>query len=224
MSEFRGFGAKAVPFFKALAFHQDKGWFQENRALYEADVVEPMAALIDGLAARFARAGIPLTGEGRKAMFRIHRDTRFAKEKHPYKTHAGAVMTRSGRKDDPGLLYIHLDPEGSFVAAGFYMPEKAELEALRKAILRKPKDYEAMVAALGKGGLELEAMAPLSRMPRGYEDHKDSPVAPALRMKSFIVEEGLKPAEMRRADLLDRIESFAGRSLPLLEFGWKAIG
>ena len=58
---------------------------------------------------------------------------RFAKDKNPYKTHAGAVLTRSGAKNDPGLLYIHIDPTGCFVAAGFYQPEPEALARLRAA-------------------------------------------------------------------------------------------
>ncbi len=94
MAEFKGFGKKALPFFKALAFHQSKAWFDENRALYESDVVEPMIALLDDLTAAFAKKKLPLRADGKKSVFRIHRDVRFAKDKHPYKTHAGAVMTR----------------------------------------------------------------------------------------------------------------------------------
>ncbi len=123
MAAFKGFGAKALPFFKALKFHQSKAWFDENRELYDRDVVEPMIALLDDLTARFAKAKIPLKASGKKSMFRINRDVRFAKDKSPYKTHAGAVMTRSGGKMENGLVYIHIDPEGCFVAGGFHIPE-----------------------------------------------------------------------------------------------------
>ncbi|MEJ0098002.1 MAG: DUF2461 domain-containing protein [Bauldia sp.] len=127
MPGFTGFGSKALPFLKALKFHQSKDWFDENKALYERDVVVPMTALLDDLAAGFAEDGIALKSGGKRSIFRIHRDVRFAKDKSPYKTHCGAVMTRSGSKGDNGLLYLHIDPEGegSFVAAGFHMPEPA---------------------------------------------------------------------------------------------------
>src|SRR5690606_7202042 len=69
-SGFEGFGPKALPFFKALAFHQSKVWFDENRALYDRDVIAPMLALLDELNRRFAKAKLPLTSDGKKSIFR----------------------------------------------------------------------------------------------------------------------------------------------------------
>ncbi len=127
MTGFTGFGPKALPFFEALKFHQSREWFEENRSLYENDVLVPMVALIDDLTAAFTKRKIPLRGDGKRSIFRLNRDIRFSKDKSPYKTHAGAVMTRSGSKKDNGLLYIHIDPTGCFTAAGFYMPEAPAL-------------------------------------------------------------------------------------------------
>ena len=133
MASFTGFGPKALPFFEALKFHQSKEWFEENRG-----ALRERRARADGRAARRPDRGlrqarkIPLRADGKRSIFRLHRDVRFAKDKSPYKTHAGAVMTRSGSKKDQGLLYIHIDPEGCFAAAGFYMPEAAELLSLRR--------------------------------------------------------------------------------------------
>ncbi|MGC2782477.1 MAG: TIGR02453 family protein, partial [Roseiarcus sp.] len=120
---FAGFGPKALPFFKALKFHQSREWFEANRETYESAVKGPMGDLVEELAERMRQAKIPLKGDRKSSMFRIHRDVRFSASKDPYKTHAGAVLTRSGGKNDPGLLYFHLSPEECFFAAGFYEPE-----------------------------------------------------------------------------------------------------
>jgi uncharacterized protein (TIGR02453 family) len=223
VGSFEGFGAKALPFFKALKFHQSRDWFEENRALYEDDVLKPFIALLDDLSADFARGKLPLRADGRKSIFRIHRDVRFAKDKSPYKTHAGAVMTRSGTKGEQGLLYIHIDPEGPFMAAGFYMPEPADLARLRKAIKAEPKGFGRMTAALKKGGLELSNWSQLSRIPRGFEDLKDGPLDGPIRLKSFIVEEKLPMKMVTRPELVGTVADFAKRSRPLLDFGWKAL-
>jgi uncharacterized protein (TIGR02453 family) len=151
MGHFKGFGPKALAFFTALKFHQDKAWFEENRGLYQSDVLEPMVALLDDLSEAFAAKKIPLKAEGKRSIFRIHRDVRFAKDKSPYKTHCGATLTRSGRKMEQGLVYLHIDPEGCFVAAGFHQPEPAQLAKLRQAIVAKPAKVKAMQAALKKG-------------------------------------------------------------------------
>ena len=127
MARFKGFGPKALAFFKALKFHQTKAWFDENRR-----ALRERRGRTDGGAPRRSYGGaspgkkIPLKADGKRSIFRIHRDVRFAKDKSPYKTHCGAVMTRSGAKMDNGLLYIHIDPEGCFAAAGFHMPEAAD--------------------------------------------------------------------------------------------------
>ena len=223
MARFQGFGPKALAFFKALKFHQSKAWFDENRALYQNDVVEPMVALLEDLAAAFAKKKIPLKADGKRSIFRIHRDVRFAKDKSPYKTHCGAVMTRSGGKMEQGLLYIHIDPEGCFAATGFYMPEPPDLLRLRKAIAGNGKGFAAVTSALAKGKLELGDDSRLSRIPRGFEALKDGPLDGAIRLKSFIVEEPLPKKLISTAGLADALVDFTKRAEPLLRFGWKAL-
>jgi uncharacterized protein (TIGR02453 family) len=223
MADFKGFGPKALPFFKALKFHQTKAWFDENKPLYESDVLAPMVALLDDLTAAFARRKITLKADGKRSIFRIHRDVRFAKDKSPYKTHAGAVMTRSGGKMENGLVYIHIDPEGCFVAAGFHMPEAGDLAKLRKAIARDGKGFAAVEAALKKGELALGTENQLSRIPRGFEALKDGPLDGVIRLKSFIVEEPLPAKLIASPKLVDAIADFAKRAEPLLKFGWKAL-
>jgi uncharacterized protein (TIGR02453 family) len=223
MAGFEGFGPKALAFFRALKFHQTKGWFDENRSLYESDVVAPMVALLGDLTAAFAKAKIPLKADGKRSIFRIHRDVRFAKDKSPYKTHCGAVMTRSGSKMEQGLLYIHIDPEGCFVASGFYLPEPADLARLRKAIATNGKAFQTMETSLRKGGLALGTENQLSRVPRGFEALKDGPLDGPIRLKSFIVEEPLPARLITTAALAGTILDFTRRADPLLRFGWKAL-
>lgn len=223
MGSFKGFGPRALPFFEALKFHQSREWFEENRALYENDVLAPMAALIDDLTQAFAARRIPLGGDGKRSIFRLNRDIRFSKDKSPYKTHAGAVMTRSGSKKDTGLLYIHIDPAGCFTAAGFYMPEPAALAAVRRAILAHPKKAKALLARLEKSGLEFRNFDQLTRVPRGFEALKDGPLDGLIRMKSLVVQETLPDRLVKSPRLADEIIDFAERAKPLLDFGWQAV-
>lgn len=226
MGAFQGFGKQALPFFKALKFHQSKEWFEENRALYESDVLGPFTALIDDLTAEFAKRKVPLKGEGKKSIFRIHRDVRFSKNKSPYKMHAGAVLTRSGKKSEQGLVYIHIDPEGCFIAAGFHMLEPTQLAAMREAIRRKPERFVKMEKELGKAKLSFSTSDgfQMTRLPRGYEAFKDTPLSGALRLKSFIVEERVKDAAIGSPKLVATVADFAERALPLLRYGWEAMG
>lgn len=220
---FAGFGPRALDFLKALGFHQDRAWFQENRALYESDVQGPMGALVTDLAAALARRGVPLTGDPKRAVFRIARDVRFSKDKRPFKTNAGAVLTRDGAKGNPGLLYLHLDPEGSFAAAGFYRPEPDQLGALRARMRARPRDLAALDAALAAAGLALADMDDLKRMPRGHEDVADPALARALRRRHLIVRCPIAPDALGRADLVGTLADFAEAARPLLDFGWRAL-
>lgn len=223
MPGFKGFGPKALAFFTGLQFHQSKAWFEENRALYESDVVAPMAALLEDLTAAFAKKKIPLRAEGRRSIFRIHRDVRFAKDKSPYKTHCGAVMTRSGTKSDNGLLYVHVDPQGCFVAAGFYRPEPTDLAKLRKAIAADEKRFAALTASLRKAKLEIRSEGGLVRLPRGFEAFRESPLGDAIRLKSFIVEEAFPAKAIGSPTFSGSVADFAQRAVPLLRFGWDAL-
>ena len=95
---FQGFGAQALPFFKALAFHQSKEWFEANRGTYESAVKAPMGDLVEETAAGLAKAMIPIKGDRKSSLFRIHRDLRFSRNKDPYKTNSGVALTRTGTK------------------------------------------------------------------------------------------------------------------------------
>jgi uncharacterized protein (TIGR02453 family) len=133
-------------------------------------------------------------------------------------------MTRSGGKSENGLLYLHIDPEGCFAAAGFHALEPADLARLRKAIAAKPKQFVAMEAQLAEGKLKLGTENQLTRPPRGFEALKDGPLDSAVRLKSFIVEEPLSAKLIARPALADAIADFTRRAEPLLTFGWKALG
>lgn len=223
MAEFKGFGPKALDFFTALKFHQDKAWFVDSRSLYDSNVVEPMIALLADLTEAFAGKRVPLKADGKRSIFRIHRDVRFAKDKAPYKTHMGAILTRSGDKMDPGCLYIHISPEGSFAAVGFHMPEPEALGRMRKAIKAKPARFRSLISVLKKGGLSFSDYDQLTRVPRGFEDLKGGPLDGAVRLKSFIVEEPYPEKLIFSPKLADRLQDFTRRSLPLLKFGWAAL-
>ena len=220
----RGFGPRALQFFHELAMHNDREWFGEHKSVYEEEVVRPMAALVTALVAELAQRGLPLTGDPKRSMFRIHRDVRFSNDKSPYKTHSGAVLSRDGTKDFQGLLYIHVSPEGSFTASGFYHPDAAQLQALRRAIATAPERFQAVEAALQKARLTLSRGEALKRLPRGFEDVPEGPTAEILKLKSLIVQRELPEASLGRPRLVKDIADFAEAALPLLKFGWETLG
>lgn len=219
---FAGFGPHSLDFFRALGFHQDRTWFEENRILYETEVRAPLEALLARLTTVLGEAGLPLRGDAR-SIFRLHRDVRFGRDKRPYKTNGGAVLTRDGTKKSPGLLYIHLDPEGCFMAAGFYQPGPEELAAIRRRIARSPAAFGRILDRLDRAGLTLSDGDPLSRSPRGFEEIGDPVLSAAIRNRSFVVRRALTDATILRPDLVEVIVAFAAAAEPLLRFGWDSI-
>jgi uncharacterized protein (TIGR02453 family) len=220
---FQGFGPQALPFFKALAFHQTKDWFEENRGNYESAVRGPMGDLVDEMASRLAKAKIPIKGDRKSSLFRIHRDVRFSKNKDPYKTNAGVALTRTGAKNEPGALYFHLSPEECFFAAGFHMPDPQQLARLRASAARAPKPFKQMTAKLARAGLKLSDEDALKRAPRGFASEDDPEIAAAVRSKNFICLRAVSAAQIRKAALVDDFCAFASDSLPLLKWGWDAL-
>lgn len=220
---FEGFDPAALAFLRGLAANNAKPWFEANRAQYERSVKQPVAALIDAVTTELSRRGLPLEGDPKRSAFRIHRDTRFSHDKSPYKTSVGVVWYRQGSgKDGAGVLYFHLAPEGCFVAAAFYRPEPDALDAIRERIRVHPERWRAVQHELEASGLALEGQA-VARMPRGYEDLRDTVVAPAIRMKSYLVRRTMAEADVSGPNLVNTVAGMAEAGLPLLRFGWAAI-
>ena len=84
--------------------NNDRAWFQPRKADYERLLKEPMEQLCVALSERFAERGVPLQADPRSSVFRIYRDTRFAKDKSPYKTHLAYVKERRSDKDANAIL------------------------------------------------------------------------------------------------------------------------
>ncbi len=220
---FPGFRPAAFAFFSGLRDNNDPAWFKPRKALYEREVLAPLRALIAAVGEGLQGAGLPLVGDPARGIFRIYRDVRFSPDKHLYKTHAGAVLTRSGGRGDPGVLYIHVAPGESRLGAGFWHPEAALLTRLRRAILDDPDGFLAMAQRLADAGHALASDARLSRPPRGFAAASGTPVADYVCWKSFTAHAPLEDAEMQSPALVGRILGFARTVLPLLEWGWAAI-
>ena len=221
---FKGFDPAAFDFLRGLAANNEKPWFEANRALYEGAVKEPAAGLVTVVAEALRARDLPLEGVPKRSGFRIHRDVRFSKDKRPYKTNAGIVWYRQGSgKDGAGILYFHLLPGGCFAAAAFYMPDAEVLGAIRERIRVHPDQFLGVQAALAGNGLMLDGSDSLSRMPRGFEDMANSPVAAALKLKSFIVRRPVTDKLAQSGKLAAAIVDFAADAMPLLRFGWAAV-
>jgi uncharacterized protein (TIGR02453 family) len=220
MSEFAGFGKKALPFLKALDFHQSREWFKENKAIYESELERPRGDLVEALTLAFEANGIALKGDRKKSVYRIYRDVRFSKDKSPFNKHVSALLTPSGEKREAeGSFFIKIGIEGCFMAVGFYMDDPAKLKAVRNQIITWPQNYRDMVAALARGGLALATEDSMKRLPKGFEDVEEPDLQSAMRLKHFYVREDIDPASITSPKLVDACVDFAKRAMPLLDWG-----
>jgi uncharacterized protein (TIGR02453 family) len=220
---FAGFRPAAFEFFRGLAANNDPLWFKPRKAVYEAEVLAPFRALMTALGAALEAVGVPLVGDPNRGIFRIYRDVRFSASKQLYKTHQGGVLTRSGGKGDPGLLYVHLEPGASIIGAGFWHPPPELLNRLRRAVATGPDEFLAIAEQLTASGHALTCENErLSRLPRGFDMAKGSAAADYVCWKNFLTDTAISDVEMQSPDLVGRIVAFALAARPLLDWGWAA--
>ena len=219
MTAFNGFGPKAIPFLKALDFHQSREWFVENRDLFESELREPFGDLVETLTERFTAAGLGLRGDRKKSLFRINRDVRFAKDKRPYNRHLSAILSPDGTKTEQGVFFVHIGLERCFAGIAWWQPSPELLLAMRKAIANRPVEFRALIAALKKNGLGLDTEDSMKRTPRGFEYVTEADLVAAIRNRHFAVRHAIDPAGIHGPALVDELVDFTLRARPLLDWG-----
>ena len=182
---FPGFRAEGLQFLSDLARNNDRDWFKPRKQTFDDELQWPFRCLVADFARRAPAAGLPLTGDPKRSLFRIYRDTRFSKNKRPYKTHVGAVLSRSGGRKDPGALYVHVEPGASFIAGGYWRPENDLLRRWRTRMAAQPARFLEMIETLEASGYAVSVRESLKRMPRGFEAESESDLADWLRAKSI---------------------------------------
>ena len=178
---FAGFDRDALQFLHELTLEMNREWFEANKARYQQRWVEPMTALLDEVTARLAKVYAPIK-LGRPKLFRIYRDTRFSKDKSPYKTHvAGMIPIKEGC----AALYMHLGIDEEFVGMGTYYFEDAQLPRWRKLVAadNTGKEIAGIVTKLRKRGYRVGGHEDYKKVPKGFAP--DHPRAEFLKMRGL---------------------------------------
>lgn len=141
------FNSKFFKFFDELKLNNNKDWFDKNRDIYEAEVKAPFKKLVEELTVQMSKELPELNPNPSKAIFRINRDIRFSKDKSPYKTNVGAVLSRTGTKDQiyPGY-YLHFGADDNIVGGGKYFCDKQELAKIRQEIYYNNKTFAKLLS------------------------------------------------------------------------------
>lgn len=215
------FSPELLAFLKQLKRHNNREWFQANKARYEAVVRDPCLRFIGELAGPLGRISPWLVADPhptRGSMFRIYRDTRFSSDKRPYKTHVGMSFPHRGTKQKVHLpgFYLHLEPENCFAAAGCWHPDNPTVISIRDAMVARPEAWKKAVR-----GLELEGDA-LSRPPRGYP--ADHPLVEDLKRKDFLASVEFSEKQVCGPKFMTEFLAGCKKLSPLVAFLSQALG
>jgi len=227
---FRGFSPEAIQFLADLAVNNDRAWFQPRKAEYERLLKEPFEAMIAALAERLEARGVPLLADPKRSPFRIYRDTRFSKDKSPYKSHLGASFpwteaapeTQAGGDHDERTHgnggYFHFQPGEMYVGGGMWQMEKPALEAFRAAVRDDPervrRAFDDPVFAAWFG--EVRPHDELKRFPPGWP--QDHPLASMFLWKDVVFGRRLSDAEVLSPELPDRLAEGYASAGPVMRF------
>lgn len=215
------FSDKTFKFLRALARHNEREWFHAHKAEYEAHVRKPFQRLLGDLQPALAGVSLHFRADPKVvggSMFRIHRDTRYAHDKAPYKTWQGAKLyhARSRQVEAPSF-HVHVQPGRCFIGAGLWHPETATQRRIRQFIFDNPAGWDRTARAPSlQERYALESSDMLVRVPSGFP--KDFIHADDLRHRNFVVTRALDDSAMTGENLLGILEQDLATLAPFMDY------
>jgi uncharacterized protein (TIGR02453 family) len=181
------FPEEGLRFLRRLKRNNNREWFQAHKSIYEQSVKQPMSNLIAALAEDFRKFAPEMVASPKSSAYRIYRDTRFSRDKSPYKTHTAAVFPRAGLgKHESASFYLHISVSELLIGGGLYMPLPQDLAEVRRKIADEPQAFLEIVSSRRFltlfGSVDGER---LSRVPRGFA--VSHPAVDYLKHKQFLV-------------------------------------
>ena len=203
MSDFKGFADAALDFYEDLEDDNTKSFWEAHKHVYDEQVLAPMKALTDALEPEFGTAKV----------FRPYRDVRFSKDKTPYKTNQGAVVSAAPATG----WYVEISAAGLHAGAGFYDADAARLAVIRRAIDedRTGAPLDELIAGFAADGWEIGGER-VKTTPRGFP--ADHPRIELLRHKQLYVGHSYGTSGLNSPDVLDRVRADWTRLRPLVEW------
>ncbi len=213
-------------FLQDLSENNDREWFNENKDRYLAAVQEPALDFITSFSGPLGKISPHFVADARAvggSMFRIHRDTRFSKDKTPYKENTGVQFRHEAAKDAhaPGY-YLHIQPGECFIGVGLWRPETSVAYQIRNHITEHPDAWKK--ATRRKPFTDVFEMAgeSLVRPPKGFPD--DHPLIDDLKRKDFIASRRLTQKEVTASDFLETFTGHCRAATPFMRFLCQAVG
>jgi uncharacterized protein (TIGR02453 family) len=206
-------------FLKELIENNNREWFQANKERYEAarnNVIEFTGEWIKLL--QKIDPDIDDALDAKKCVMRIYRDIRFRIDKTPYKNNFGISIPTKGLKAGRAEYYLQISPGNSFIAGGYWMPEKDHLKAIRQEIDYNAGELKRIIDDAGFIGLfgEFRKQEQLKNVPREYSIDNEN--IELLKLKSFVAFHQLKDEELLLKDAVVHVATICSKIYPLNVF------
>ena len=226
MPRYAGFEPATIAFLEQLAANNNRDWFKANKTRYEEQVldvalrfIQSMQDPLAGIAPHFTAVPNRVGG----SLMRVYRDTRFSKNKTPYKTNIGIQFRHEQARDvhAPGF-YVHVEPEETFVGVGMWRPDSDPLRAIRERISVRPAEWRRVLAdSRFRRNFNLAGES-LVRPPRGFDpDHE---CIEDIKRKSFIAIREMPVADCLSPRFQQKVETSFKAGIPFMKFLCKAVG
>ena len=205
----------SLDFLTALGQNNNREWFNNNKERYQA-AHQNIVAFADALILGMNKHDQIETPTGRRSLFRIYKDVRFAKEKTPYNQHWSGSLKRATKKLRGGY-YFRIEPGNSRIVGGFFGPNPDDMALIRQDIDSNYEDWNGLlsepeiVRTFGKLAGEQLATAP-----RGYD--KNHPAIHLLRYKQFLLRHHFSDKEVLSPDFLENVVGGFQKMRPFLNY------
>ncbi len=181
------FTSETLEFLLDLSANNTRDWFREHKDEYEQLVLQPALEFIDAMVPVLAEISPHFRAVAKRSggsLMRVYRDTRYTRDKTPFKTNIGIHFRHEQGRDihSPGY-YVHVDPWSVFISVGIWRPDSVSLGRIRESLDEKPQEWIAARDDPEFRSLFRLTEPALKRAPRGYG--MDHPLIEDLRRKSF---------------------------------------
>ena len=219
------FTRETLKFLEELRANNRRDWFQKNKQRYEAQVLDPALRFIDSMYEPLGNVAPRFTAVAKRSggsLMRVYRDTRFSRDKTPYKTNVGIQFRHElGRDAHAPGYYLHLEPDQAFIGAGLWRPPSEPLRAIRERIAARPDEWLRAIDDAGFCRLYRLGGEALTRAPRGFV--KDHALIEHIKRKDFIAVTALRPLDVTRRGFRDRMLESVVAAEPLMRFLCRAV-
>jgi len=208
-----------IDFLKLLRANNNKPWFDAHKKQYDVArtaFIQTVESIITALANIEGDLG-NLTAK--ECVFRINRDVRFSKDKRPYKNNMSAYFNKAGKKGNGAGYYVHVEPGQSFIAAGIWMPEPADLARIRQEIDYNFEEWKKITGSRSfKKQFEngIDKTNSLVRPPKGYDE--ENPAIDFLKLKSFVVTRPFTDVSLMNKSFTSELLNSFRQVKPMIDF------